>query len=282
MVGLPGRRAVVDINYGIARGAYNLVSGVADSPYQGVNALDHAAHYITEHPRDAVAAAQYYSNPVNQVRAAVSIGVNLATSAYGGVVQQYSDALSGDPARQQRAWRNAGEATFNVASLAVGAGELGAVEDLSLAAEEVAAAHPLAGLAPSDVIDMAAARGLQTPRDSLILWSGLGRDGTARAQAFASEFGGTTLEMTPGGKWLDSMDLYGSSSPYTSAEADAIWGEVSGRMVGQASGQVRSVLGQVRPMSVYNRYELPALRENSQILGLDPLQVRPMIKASGY
>jgi hypothetical protein len=149
-------------------------------------------------------------------------------------------------------------------------------------AETVEAAHPLAGMAARDVVDMAAARGLQTQRDSLILWSGLGRDGPVRAQAFAREFGGTTLEMTPGGKWLDSMDLYSPSSPFTSVEADMIWGEVSGRLVGQASGQVRSVLGQVRPGSVYRTYELPALQQNPAILGLDPLYLRPMFKASGY
>lgn len=145
------------------------------------------------------------------------------------------------------------------------------------------AAHPLAGIAARDVVGVAASKGLQTQRDSLILWSGLGREGPARAQAFAREFGGTTLEMTPGGKWLDSMDLFNpTTSPYTRAEAEMIWGETSARMVGQASGQVRSVLGQVRPNSVYRTYEMPALQQNPAILGLDPLYLHPMLKASGY
>ncbi len=68
----------------------------------------------------------------------------------------------------------------------------------SLIAEEIGTvAHPLAGISAREVIDMTASKGLQTQRDSLILWSGLGRDGPVRAQAFAREFGGTTLEMTP-------------------------------------------------------------------------------------
>lgn len=151
------------------------------------------------------------------------------------------------------------------------------------AAEVIDVAHPLASMSAREVIELAADRGLRTPRDSLILWSGLGRDGVARSQAFAREFGGMTLEMTLGGKWLDRMDLFNpATSPFTASEARAIWGDVSGRMVGQASGQVRSVLGQVRPDSVYRTFELPALRENPAILGLDPLQVRPMLKANGY
>jgi hypothetical protein len=60
-----------------------------------------------------------------------------------------------------------------------------------------------------------------------------------------------------------------------------IWGNVSARMVGQASGQVRSILGQVRPDRIYQTYELPALQQNPAILGLDPLYLRPMFKVGG-
>ena len=165
--------------------------------------------------------------------------------------------------------------------------ELGGLDvghDVAQRAVATELSHPLAGLSADEVIQMATLKGLQTPRDSLLLWSGFGREGVDRSQAFAKAFGGVTLELTDGGKWLNSMDLYGvsSPSPFSQAQADMIWGEVSSRMVGQAAGQVRSVLGQVSPGSTYMKYELPALEQNTAILGLDSIQLQPRIRVTGH
>ena len=140
---------------------------------------------------------------------------------------------------------------------------------------ETSVAHPLEGMAPSEVIKHAQSLGLRTGPDELLLWSGLGREGTLRSQAYALQNGGRTLEMTPGGQWLDSMDLYGANSPFTQVEADHIWSEVSRSLAQQATGQVRVLQGSVRPTSIYRSIELPMLQANPAVTGIEPLYLKP-------
>lgn len=141
----------------------------------------------------------------------------------------------------------------------------------------VSSTHPLQGIAPTEVIKQAQALRLQTGRDELLLWSGLGRgrEGINRSQIFAQQNGGRTLEMTTGGQWLDSMDLYGTNSPFTRIQADHIWSSVSRSLAQQASGQVRVLQGSVRPSSVYRTVELPTLQANPAVTGIDPVYLKP-------
>jgi RHS repeat-associated protein len=179
-----------------------------------------------------------------------TVATKLASSAIGRVLATDVRVL-------------AGRATADVGADAVSAVGVDGIT--------AAAAHPLARWTPEQVVAHAESLGLSTPRDSLLVWSGLGRGDTGiiRSQAYAADFGGMTLEMTRGGGWLHGMDLYGAASPFTRLEADQIWGAVSRSASDQASGQVRALLGQVRPTSFYQTIELPTLLNNTRVLGID-------------
>jgi hypothetical protein len=136
-------------------------------------------------------------------------------------------------------------------------------------------------LSASEISDVVLHLGVKTPRDQLVLWSGLGAKGEVRAAAYAKEAGGITLEMTKGGKWLDDLKLFEGGAPNIDDRAAyAIWENASKEIAEQASGQVRVAAGQISPTSIYMRIERPALLNNPKVLGIDIVQLAPKIKAN--
>ena len=71
------------------------------------------------------------------------------------------------------------------------------------------------------------------------------------------------------------MDLFAGNSPFSPKQATEIWGSVSKSLAQQSSGQVRSLLGQVRPKSIYTSQEMMELRMNTRVSGIDELYLRP-------
>lgn len=58
--------------------------------------------------------------------------------------------------------------------------------------------------------------------------------------AWAEANGKYTLEMTPGGEWLNKLDLYGPNSPITSLEVDHLWRAASSQFAKSASGELNA------------------------------------------
>lgn len=131
-----------------------------------------------------------------------------------------------------------------------------------------------------NIIHQAERMGLDTPKDSLILWTGFGKEGITISKDFARANGGTTLEMTSGGAWLDKLNLFADNSPFTAQEALEIWEAVSVAAIKRAQGQVRSVVGVIKPRSIYQS-ELRAIQDNPLITGHDPLVIAPRLVING-
>jgi RHS repeat-associated protein len=121
-------------------------------------------------------------------------------------------------------------------------------------------------------------RGFTTARNQAIFWSGLGRDGAAKLKPFVRVYGGTPVELTPGGAYLHDLALFGPDSPVTISEAMQIWANASRQFARGASGQVRTVIGPVKPSSIYRTVELPELRMNPNVIGIDEVPIQPRIE----
>jgi hypothetical protein len=95
-----------------------------------------------------------------------------------------------------------------------------------------------------------------------------GEGNRALAEQFAEENGGSTLEMTPGGKWLDQEGSFDPTSPLTRGEAVAVWSRLSGRFAPGASGTPFGFVQGASPYGVWATTELPALESNPAITNI--------------
>ncbi|MEJ0027172.1 MAG: LysM peptidoglycan-binding domain-containing protein [Rhizomicrobium sp.] len=96
-----------------------------------------------------------------------------------------------------------------------------------------------------------------------IFYSGTGTYDAA--ETLAAEQGLTTISHTPGGSYLESLDLFGSDSPLSRAEADQVWAYASSRYANGASGDVLAVLNNPNPDRIYLSVERPILANNTNV-----------------
>ena len=115
-------------------------------------------------------------------------------------------------------------------------------------------------------LELAEKLDVATAVDKTVFYSG--QVNRKMAEEFAVAEDKTTLEMTPGGKYLDDLRLFEPGSPLTPDQAKRVWSRLSRRYATQAAGNVFCFVAAARPTGVFTTIELPELRNNRKILAI--------------
>ena len=116
------------------------------------------------------------------------------------------------------------------------------------------------------LVEKAKSVDVSTGANQAVFYSGEGN--RARAEAFAKLNGKMTLEMTPGGKYFDNLDLFGRNSPLTDDQAIKIWSILSERYAKAVSGNVCGFVQGARAGSIFNTVEYPTLQKNPYVTNI--------------
>ena len=118
-----------------------------------------------------------------------------------------------------------------------------------------------------DILTQLSHADFATTNNGAVFWTGYQQGNKAAAMKWAAENGKFTIEMTPGGKWLEGLDLYGAKSPVSIEQADFIWSAASEHFTWGASGHVNAFThgtGFSQSATFYGK-ELPILRINPKV-----------------
>jgi RHS repeat-associated protein len=108
---------------------------------------------------------------------------------------------------------------------------------------------------------------VSTAPNTAVFYSGPGN--RALAEGFATANGGTTLEMTPGGAWLDQQQLFNTAqSGLTTEQAAQVWSTLSQRFAQGASGNAFGFVNGARAGGIFNTVEYPALLNNPNVVNV--------------
>ncbi len=108
---------------------------------------------------------------------------------------------------------------------------------------------------------------VSTAPNTAVFYSGPGN--RALAEGFATANGGTTLEMTPGGAWLDQQQLFNTAqSGLTTEQASQVWSTLSQRFAHGASGNAFGFVNGARAGGIFNTVEYPALLNNPNVVNV--------------
>ena len=101
---------------------------------------------------------------------------------------------------------------------------------------------------------------ISTHADEATFWSG--PSNRELAETFADLASKRTLEMTPGGQYLESLKLF---DRFSGRQAIIPWEKLSLRFAQNASGNVSAFVEGARSEGVFTRIEYPALLDNPRI-----------------
>ncbi len=246
------KNAYFSAAYGVAALAYG--SDQANQWYgQNLQGLKNAVTGTAQTAYDAAAFASF--------AAVSSFDSDLAYQAYGGAMQrlgQAGTALTGGD-NNSAAYR-AGFAAFNVGALFLGgeAGEVGNVGKVGEAADTGAFANHMRQAQTLDV---------STAENGAVYWSGQGNQ--ALAEQFAAANEKMTLEMTPGGSWMQSQNLFNSAtSPLNPKQAIQVWQTLSQRFAEGTSGNAVGFVNGARVGNTFNTIEYPILLNNPNVINV--------------
>jgi hypothetical protein len=117
---------------------------------------------------------------------------------------------------------------------------------------------------------------VSTPTDRAIVWSNKRGGNFSVADEFIAQNPGyLRLEDTPGGKYLQNLNLF---ERYDYEQAIQPWDRLSAKYANGASGQVTAFTSGASPTSVFQRVELPILLRNPNVTDIKympPLRTQP-------
>ncbi|HEV2319936.1 MAG TPA: DUF6531 domain-containing protein [Verrucomicrobiae bacterium] len=248
-------------------------AALSDMPFSARLALIYAvagANPPTDYSfSDAEASAAYYNdvaaNGLNQG------GVEGYAEFFAGEAGEDVLGLFGASGVQQSAMRSGAAAGLGQRGKAIGYGAVTAVSIIGSAIPGEGKAATLADETGQDVfkyfMSKAQTLDVSTAKDAAVFYSGKGN--RELAEQFAIENGGTTLEMTPGGEWLDQQQLFNTAqSGLTTEQARQVWATLSQRFAEGASGTSFGFVNGASDRGIFNTVEYPALLNNSKIVNV--------------
>lgn len=115
-------------------------------------------------------------------------------------------------------------------------------------------------------MDLVETLDVSTAPNTATFYSGPGN--RTLAEDFAKVNGKMTLEITPGGAYLDDLKLFEVGSPLTKEEATNVWARLSARYAQNASGNTYGFVNGSWPESIFNTVEYPELLKNPNVTNI--------------